>query len=103
MFIKLLKKLVLAGLLLMPLFVTPTIAVAKNTDNVKKVVDGKINVNKASAKELSSSLKGIGSKKGQAIVDYRNKHGNFTDLKSLKKVEGIGQSLLDKISPHLTL
>jgi competence protein ComEA len=79
------------------------IAVAKNTQSAQKVkVTGKINLNKASAAELSS-IKGIGSKKAQAIVDYRKKKGDFTDIKQLIKVRGIGHSMLAKITPHLTI
>jgi len=103
MFIKAIKKLILTGLLFIPLFVTPAIAGAKNANHPAKAkVTGKINLNKANAAQLSS-LKGIGSKKAKAIVDYRKKHGAFTEIKELLKVRGIGPSMLAKISPHLTI
>jgi len=62
----------------------------------------KINVNNADAKQLSM-IKGIGSKTAQAIIDYREKYGDFTNLKDLVNVKGIGASTLEKIMPYLSL
>jgi competence ComEA-like helix-hairpin-helix protein len=45
------------------------------TTQVKE--SGKINLNTASAGELTA-LKGIGEKKAQAIIDHREKQGKFT-------------------------
>lgn len=55
-----------------------------------------IDVNKADA-ESFATLPGIGLKKGQAIVDYREAHGEFTNIEQLKKVQGISDTLLSKI------
>tara|TARA_R110001583_G_scaffold2382_3_gene17311 strand:- start:1296 stop:1736 length:441 start_codon:yes stop_codon:yes gene_type:complete len=62
----------------------------------------KINVNSADAKQLAM-IKGIGSKTAQAIIDYREKYGDFTNLKDLVNVKGIGASTLEKIMPYLSL
>lgn len=62
----------------------------------------KINLNTATVEELVL-LKGIGTVKAQAIVDYRKEHGDFTSLEQLSSVKGIGKALLAKITPHLTL
>jgi competence protein ComEA len=48
----------------------------------------KININTASAKDPERAL-GIEGKLAQAIVDYREKNGNFKDLEQLKKIPGV--------------
>lgn len=54
----------------------------------------KINVNKASAKEISIVL-GFSTADAEAIVGYREKKGNFAELQSLKKVPGIDVKKVD--------
>lgn len=55
---------------------------------------GKVNLNTASINELTA-LKGIGEKKAQAIVDYREKQGKFTTVDQLAEVSGIGPATLE--------
>ena len=55
---------------------------------------GKLNINTATLAELTS-LKGIGDKKAQAIVDYREKQGKFTSVDQLADVNGIGPATLE--------
>ncbi|MBX9566187.1 ComEA family DNA-binding protein [Aeromonas hydrophila] len=55
---------------------------------------GKVNLNTASINELTA-LKGIGEKKAQAIVDYREKQGKFTTVDQLADVSGIGSATLE--------
>ncbi len=45
----------------------------------------KVNVNKASAKDLETALE-LAPKDAEAIVRYRTDHGNFKSLDDLKKV-----------------
>ena len=45
-----------------------------------------VNINLASAQELSESLNGIGLKKAQAIVSYRQTNGKFNSVKDLLKI-----------------
>ncbi len=56
---------------------------------------GKININTATVQQLQQ-LHGIGEKKAQAIVDYRNQHGKFKNIAELADVKGIGPKLLEK-------
>ena len=55
----------------------------------------KININTATADELSQ-LDGIGGKKAQAIVEYREKNGRFRAAEELTNVSGISASILEK-------
>ena len=48
----------------------------------------KINVNKATAKELETGLE-LTSKESEVIVQYREAKGNFKTLADLKKVPGL--------------
>ena len=48
----------------------------------------KINVNKASAKDLEARLE-LTAKESEAIVQYREARGNFKTLDDLKKVTGL--------------
>ncbi len=63
---------------------------------------GKINVNSASASELTN-IPGIGAKKAQAIIEYRNQHGPFQKVADLDKVKGIGAKMLEKMKPYVEL
>ena len=59
-------------------------------------------LNTATAEQLSS-LKGVGLKKAQAIVDYRKRHGRFKVLQDLLKVKGIGPAILRNNKDRLRL
>jgi competence protein ComEA len=48
----------------------------------------KVNVNKASPKDLETGLE-LTSKESEAIVNYREAKGNFKSLDDLKKVPGL--------------
>lgn len=48
-----------------------------------------VNLNDADVTQLAT-LKGIGPKKAEAIVAYRNVHGSFKTVDDLAKVKGIG-------------
>lgn len=55
-----------------------------------------VNLNKAGAKEIAKTLKGIGIKKAKAIVEYREKHGDFQSVEELASVKGIGVAIIAK-------
>ncbi|OOF43268.1 ComEA family DNA-binding protein [Rodentibacter trehalosifermentans] len=61
----------------------------------------KVNINKADAATLQK-LSGIGEKKAQAIVDYRNKVGKIKNVAELSNIEGLGSTTIEKIAPYLT-
>lgn len=58
--------------------------------------EGKINLNSATADELAT-LPGIGSVKARAIIEFREKYGDFESVDELLYVSGIGKSLLVEI------
>lgn len=59
-------------------------------------IGDKLNINTATVAEIQKSLIGIGAKKAEAIVQYREKHGNFTAVEQLLEVQGIGKATLEK-------
>jgi competence protein ComEA len=57
---------------------------------------GPVNINTASAEEISDSLKGIGLSKAQMIVSYREANGSFQHVDELVNVKGIGLKTIDR-------
>ena len=55
-----------------------------------------VNVNTASAEDISENLKGIGLSKARLIVDYRESNGVFLHVDELVKVKGIGIKTIDR-------
>jgi len=55
-----------------------------------------VNINTASAEEISQNLKGIGLSKAQAIVEYREANGSFLHVDELVNVKGIGIRTVDQ-------
>ncbi len=65
--------------------------------------DGKINLNTATAEQLDA-LPGIGESRAKAILEVRERlGGRFTRVEQLLEVKGIGEKMLEKIRPHVTL
>lgn len=52
----------------------------------------KININKASAEELTQ-LQGIGPEYAERIIQYREAHGPFDRPEGIMNVKGIGQTI----------
>ena len=55
-----------------------------------------VNINTANAKELARKLDGVGVKKAESIVTYREKNGDFADADELDDVAGIGPKTVEK-------
>jgi len=62
----------------------------------------KINLNQANAEQLQE-LSGIGQKKAEAIIAYRQKNGKFKNIEELQQVKGIGPVLFSKNKDRLAL
>jgi competence protein ComEA len=61
-----------------------------------------VNINTATKEELTS-LKGVGEKRAQEIIDYRKKNGDFKSIDDLQKVPGIGPGLMKQIRSDVTV
>ncbi|EGY29489.1 competence protein ComEA helix-hairpin-helix repeat region [Candidatus Regiella insecticola 5.15] len=72
-------------------------------DTKKEPPSNRISINTATAEQLAKSLNGIGMKKAEAIVSYREQYGRFTELEQLQEVSGIGSSFLERNSAKLKL
>jgi len=62
----------------------------------------KININTASAAELAA-LPGIGPQLAQRIIDHREQHGPFTDIRQITQVSGIGDKIFERIKDRITV
>lgn len=62
--------------------------------------EGKVNINTATVEELKT-LKGIGEKKAEAIIEYRKKNGFFKNKEELMKVRGIGKKLYESFQERV--
>ena len=61
-----------------------------------------VSINTATKEDLMT-LSGIGENKAEDIIKYREEHGGFKSVDELMEVEGIGDSLFDKIKENITL
>ena len=52
-----------------------------------------LDINTASAEEFIE-VKGIGEKKAERIIAYRDEHGKFSSIDELKNVKGIGEKIV---------
>lgn len=62
----------------------------------------KISLNQANLEQLQE-LSGIGLKKAEAIIAYRQKNGKFKNIEELQQVKGIGPALFAKNKDRLSL
>lgn len=78
-------------------YATPVLAVDDNyqEDNqIQATISQPININSATIEQLMT-LKGVGKKKAQAIIAYRDENGAFIAISDLTNVKGIGEKLIE--------
>lgn len=79
----------------------PSLEEILEEENVEEEAsDGKVNINRAGKEELMT-LNGIGDKRAEAILAYREVHGSFESIEELMQVEGIKQGTYDKIKDQI--
>jgi competence protein ComEA len=62
-----------------------------------------VNINTADAKTIGEALSGIGLKKAEAIVKYREEKGAFKSVDDLVNVDGIGEKTIEKIKNDILI
>ncbi|MBI2181067.1 MAG: helix-hairpin-helix domain-containing protein [Deltaproteobacteria bacterium] len=60
-----------------------------------------VNINTATKEELMT-LKGVGEKRAEEIINYRTKNGPFKTVDDLEKVPGIGPGIMKQIRSEVT-
>ena len=63
---------------------------------------GKVNLNTATAADLQK-LNGIGEKKAEQIIAYREQKGGVKSIDELKEVSGIGDKTFDVLKDQITV
>ena len=74
---------------------------AVGTASTAEALHGKININTATARQMSDGLDGIGDVMAKRIVDYREKNGKFKSIEEIKNVSGIGDKTFAKLKDHI--
>lgn len=61
-----------------------------------------VNVNQADAAELQA-INGIGPSKAEAIITYREEHGEFQQIEDLRNISGFGEKTIERLKNQLTV
>ena len=62
-----------------------------------------ININTADKETLMEVIKGVGEKKADAIIEYREQNGPFKSVDELTNIKGIGEDTINKHREMLTV
>ena len=85
------------------LFVAGTTTANESTSGESTQNNGeKVNLNTASAADLQK-LNGIGQKKAEQIIAYREQNGQFKKIEDLMQVSGIGEKTFAALKDQLAL
>lgn len=61
-----------------------------------------VHLNSATVQDLQK-LNGVGQKKAEQIIEYRDQNGGFKQIEDLTKVTGIGEKTFEKLKDQLAL
>lgn len=84
------------------LFVNNVAAIEAEIVKTVEVIQQNVNLNKSTVDDLVT-LKGVGLKKAQAILAYRQEVGRFKSINELIKIKGIGEKVLKDNKARLTI
>jgi len=70
---------------------------------VAAISDPVVNINTADSERLVDDLVGIGPQKALAIVQYRQQHGPFKQIEDLALVSGIGAKTVEQNRDRMTV
>ncbi|MCH8976026.1 MAG: ComEA family DNA-binding protein [Proteobacteria bacterium] len=62
-----------------------------------------ININTADKDTLMTVIKGVGEKRAEAIIAYREQNGPFKSIEELAEVRGIGASIVEANMDNLSI
>lgn len=101
--VKYLAKILLLSLIAMvPLWQLSAVAEEHQSPSAEQQVSV-ININTATAEQLSDTLNGVGLKRAENIVKYRDTNGDFSSIDQLLAVKGIGEKVLEKNRERIVL
>lgn len=94
--------LALVGTFSLPVSAAPAVPAPAATVQVE-LQKPALDLNKADAATLQRELSGIGKTKAEAIVAYRDEHGDFASVDELLEIKGVGKALLERNREKLTV
>lgn len=62
-----------------------------------------VDINTADAQTLAATIKGVGTKKAEAIIAYRDKHGPFKSVDGLAQVRGVSARMIEASRSDLSV
>ena len=68
-----------------------------------KEANANVNINTADAKTLALELSGIGPKRAETIIAFREQHGPFKSIDGLLEIKGIGKKTLERNRSKITI
>lgn len=71
-----------------------------DSEEALNTADIRVNINTASVATLIT-VRGIGQSRAEAIVAYRNEHGQFKKIEDIMQVTGIKEGLYNKIKDQI--
>lgn len=62
-----------------------------------------VNINTADKESLMSAIKGVGEKRAEAIIAYREQNGPFKSIEELAEVRGVSASVVEANLNNLSI